>query len=43
LGLLTMAERSALVGAELTLASVPGAGTTITVFRADGKVDGDGR
>lgn len=23
--------------------SVPGAGTTITVFRADGKVDGDGR
>ncbi len=41
LGLSTMAERCALIGAELTLASEPGAGTTVTLFRADGKAHGD--
>jgi PAS domain S-box-containing protein len=43
LGLSTMAERCALIGAELTLASVPSAGTTVTVFRAGEEADWDGQ
>jgi signal transduction histidine kinase len=39
LGLSTMAERAAIIAADLTITSTPGAGTTVTVSLPRGRRD----